>query len=63
MPLTRKGRKVLSCMRRQYGDKKGEGVFYATINTGKGRGWHRKRSKNKSYSSSTVAMARRMKNA
>ncbi len=35
MPLTEKGRKILAAMRRQYGDKKGERVFYASVNAGK----------------------------
>lgn len=35
MPLTEAGRKVLKNMRRQYGKKKGERVFYASINKGR----------------------------
>ena len=38
MPLTEKGRKILASMRDQYGDKKGEQVFYASINKGKIKG-------------------------
>lgn len=34
MPLTPKGRKVLAAMRKKYGDKKGESVFYASIRKG-----------------------------
>lgn len=45
--LTRKGAKVLSSMEKEYGDKKGEGVFYASRNKGtiKGveKGYHKKR--------------------
>ncbi len=33
MPLTSKGSKVLSSMKKEYGSKKGESVFYASINS------------------------------
>lgn len=35
MPLTPKGRTILTAMRNRYGDKKGKSVFYASINKGK----------------------------
>jgi hypothetical protein len=35
MPLTKKGQTILASMKSQYGDKKGESVFYASINAGK----------------------------
>ena len=35
MPLTEKGKKIMSSMKRTYGGKKGEQVFYATANAGK----------------------------
>ena len=35
MPLTTKGRKVMRELQDQYGDKRGEGVFYAMVNSGK----------------------------
>ena len=38
MPLTSKGKEVLGSMRKQYGSKKGEQVFYASINAGKVKG-------------------------
>lgn len=38
MPLTDKGRKVLAEMQKQYGEKKGENVFYASINKGTVKG-------------------------
>jgi hypothetical protein len=38
MPLTEKGKKVLASMKNQSGSKKGEEVFYASINAGKLRG-------------------------
>lgn len=34
MPLTDKGQKIMSAMKDQYGDKKGESVFYASRNKG-----------------------------
>lgn len=47
MPLTKSGTKVLRSMRKEYGEKKGEQVFYASINKGKaGSGkWHKKQDK------------------
>lgn len=35
MPLTKKGKKVMSSMKEQYGEKKGKQVFYASKNAGK----------------------------
>jgi len=35
MPLTDKGEKIMSSMKRTYWGKKGEEVFYATANAGK----------------------------
>lgn len=35
MPLTDKGNEIMSAMKSQYGDKKGEQVFYASKNAGK----------------------------
>ncbi len=40
MPLTAKGQKIMANMKRQYGDKKGEQVFYASVNSGKITGVH-----------------------
>lgn len=31
MPLTNKGKKMMSAMKKEYGTKKGESVFYATV--------------------------------
>jgi len=43
MPLTKIGKSVLGQMKKQYGEKKGESVFYASINKGKSGSekWHR----------------------
>ena len=38
MPLTKKGQKIKSAMAKEYGSKKGEKVFYASINKGKVKG-------------------------
>lgn len=38
MPLTKKGKKIMSAMKKEYGGKKGESVFYASRNKGKIRG-------------------------
>jgi hypothetical protein len=35
MPLTKKGQKVLAALKKEYGDKKGEEVFYAGANKGR----------------------------
>ena len=37
-PLTNKGTKVLSSLKKEYGGKKGTSVFYAMINSGKLKG-------------------------
>ena len=38
MPLTKKGEKIKAAMKKEYGAKKGEQVFYATENKGKIKG-------------------------
>lgn len=35
MPLTKKGQKIMKSMKKSYGAKKGEKVFYASRNKGK----------------------------
>jgi hypothetical protein len=47
MPLTTKGKKVLKSMRKTYGSKKAENVFYAMINSGKLTGAEAKPKKKK----------------
>lgn len=49
MPLTLKGKKIMTSMKKQYGAKKGEQVFYASQNKGTIKGTHkgRKRAKRK----------------
>lgn len=56
MPLTSEGKKVMSAMKEEYGSKKGEQVFYASINKKKkgSSKWH-----GKSYSKEAVDEARR----
>jgi hypothetical protein len=43
MPLTKSGKKVLASMFKTYGKKKGESVFYASINKGKLKGMEGKK--------------------
>lgn len=38
MPLTKKGKKIKAAMQKEYGNKKGEQVFYATENKGRIKG-------------------------
>ena len=47
MPLTKKGRKIKASMRKTYGKKKGEQVFYASQNKGTIRSTHHKRKRRK----------------
>jgi hypothetical protein len=43
MPLTDKGRKIMSAMKKEYGGGKGENVFYASRNKGTIKGVEKKR--------------------
>lgn len=43
MPLTKKGKKIKKEMKKTYGKKKGEKVFYASQNKGTVTGTHKKR--------------------
>lgn len=47
MPLTKKGAKIKRAMKKHYGKKKGEKVFYASQNKGTIEGTHRKRKRRK----------------
>lgn len=47
MPLTKKGAKIKRAMSKEYGEKKGEKVFYASINAGKVKGAEGKKRKKK----------------
>lgn len=42
MPKTSKGRKIMAQMKKEYGDKKGEKVFYASKNKGTIKGVDKK---------------------
>ncbi len=48
MPLTKKGKKILSNMTKEYGAKKAKSVFYASINKGKVTGAEGTKKKRKS---------------
>lgn len=43
MPLTKKGKKIKAAMKKEYGEKKGESVFYASANKGTIKGVDRRR--------------------
>ena len=45
MPLTKKGTKILSAMKKQYGAKKGKEVFYASQKKGTIKGTHKGKKK------------------
>ena len=45
MPLTKRGRTILTAMQKEYGAAKGEDVFYASINAGKIKGVHKGKKK------------------
>ena len=47
MPLTKKGEKIKAAMKKQYGSKKGEQIFYATENKGSIKGVTKKTGKKK----------------
>ena len=42
MPLNKRGKKIMKSMKEQYGSKKGENVFYASLNKGKIKGVEKK---------------------
>jgi hypothetical protein len=43
MPLTKKGEKIKTAMKKEYGAKKGTKVFYASQNKGTIKGTHKKK--------------------
>ena len=45
MPLSTKGKKIMRAMKKEYGSKKGEQVFYASKNKGRISGVDKKRKK------------------
>jgi hypothetical protein len=47
MPLTKKGSKIMGAMKKEYGEKKGEQVFYASQNKGTITGTHKTKRKSK----------------
>ena len=47
MPLTKKGRKIMKSMKKTYGDKKSEQVFYSSRNKGTIKGVEKGRSRKK----------------
>ena len=47
MPLNKKGKEIIKSMKKQYGAKKGETVFYASKNKGTIKGVEKKSRKKK----------------
>jgi hypothetical protein len=47
MPLTKKGKKIMASMKKQYGKKKAEEVFYASKNKGTIKGVDKKKKSKK----------------
>ena len=47
MPLNEKGRKIKKSMKKQYGQKRGETVFYASKNKGTIKGVEKKKKRSK----------------
>ena len=47
MPLNEKGKKIMKSMRKQYGKKRGEQVFYASKNKGTIKGVEKKKKRSK----------------
>lgn len=45
MPITKKGKKIMGAMEKEYGAKKGKQVFYASANKGKIKGVEANRKK------------------
>lgn len=45
MPLTKKGAKIKRAFRKEYGGKKGESYFYASINSGRIKGADKRKAK------------------
>lgn len=45
MPKTEKGKKIMTAMKKEYGAKKGEQVFYASVNKGAIKGVHKGKKK------------------
>lgn len=45
MPLTKKGRSIMAAMKAEYGEKRGEHIFYASENKGRIKGVHKRKRK------------------
>ena len=47
MPLNEKGKKIMRSMRKQYGKKRGETIFYASKNEGTIKGVEKRKTRSK----------------
>lgn len=61
MPLTKKGDKIKDAMTEEYGEKKGEQVFYASRNAGKISGVDGKSSANAKARAAALMSGKRVK--
>ena len=52
MPLNEKGKKIMKSMRKQYGKKRGEQVFYASKNKGTIKGVEKRKTRSKNAKTS-----------
>ena len=50
MPLNKKGKKIMKSMKKQYGKKRGETIFYASKNKGTIKGVEKKKTRSKKRS-------------
>lgn len=58
MPLTAKGKKIKAAMKKEYGSKKGEQVFYAYENKHKNSGGVMKKGSSKAYKAKVAKKAK-----
>ena len=61
MPLTKKGKKIIGAMEKEYGEKKGKQVFYASQNKGIITGTHKGRKAEKKHEAKERALAKAKK--
>ena len=47
MPLNEKGKKIMKSMRKQYGKKRGETIYYASKNKGTIKGVEKRKTRSK----------------
>ena len=55
MPLNEKGKKIMKSMRKQYGKKRGETIFYASKNKGTIKGVEKRKTRSKNAKKFTTS--------